>query len=190
MAFELNGRKLNEFGNSVTTIELDVGVDFYDEGAIMKEIAPLIVKSCPNVKKIHVSEKYYLYWNTSPHSYAVLYVVHRDEDPFSPDIKICTGIRELEFPVSTELIKLLRTAGVSLEILDVTDIGAKTVSYTEFLDAIQHNCTSLKTILLSNDNRVIEEVGEKRYAFFLCSLESQLTKAYVDGLLLKSFERF
>lgn len=99
---------------------------------------------------------------------------------FVPDINVCTNIRDLKFPASSELSSFLRACGSSLESLTVSFNG--TSEYAEMLDLIEHTCTKLTSILLIGCFKVTQVVGEERYASLLRSFGPQLTCAKVDGL--------
>ena len=97
-----------------------------------------------------------------------------------PAINMCSHIRELEFPASPHLISFLRTAGASLESLDVR--FKEVDGCAEMIDTIERHCTKLRTIYLRDCSKIIEKVGEERYASFLCSFESRLSEAPVHEL--------
>ena len=97
-----------------------------------------------------------------------------------PDISMCTNIRTLHFPASPQLILFLRTCGASLESLTV--LFVVTNGCAEMLDLIQRNCRKLSEVQFFCWFRVIEAVGEERYARFLCSFGSQLIHAPVTRL--------
>ena len=97
-----------------------------------------------------------------------------------PDMSMCKNIRKLVFPASPLLILFLRTGGSSVEFLKVLH-GDKNV-YTEMIHAIEHNCTKLTRLWLSDYFTIIDAVGEERYASFLRSFGSQLIYAKVEGL--------
>ena len=106
---------------------------------------------------------------------------------YFPDISVCTNIRKLDFPASSQLITFLRSFGASLESLTISynDIDG----YAELIDVIERNCPNLASLLLSGSSSVIQIVGEERYANVLCSIGSQLTRAEIKGLSVKKLAR-
>ena len=106
---------------------------------------------------------------------------------FLPDVSINTHIRELNVPVSPQLINFLRSFWASLERLNISFNHSE--GYEEIIDLIEHNCTKLATLSFFKCLPEIEVVGEERYASVLCSFGSQLRCALVLGLSVGKLAR-
>ncbi len=98
-----------------------------------------------------------------------------------PDFSNCTQIRQLSMLVKPKLMFLLKRTGSLLESLELTfDTFEKC---EKVMNAIEENCKNLVRIRLLDSRRVINSVGEERYAAFLCSYGTQLIKAEIDGMV-------
>ncbi len=100
---------------------------------------------------------------------------------YSADFSNCTQIRCLSLPATPQLIPLLEGTGSLLERLFLRFDSFE--GYGEVLDAIEQNCKKLVHIGLDDSRRVINSVGEERYAAFLCSYGTQLTSASLQGMV-------
>ena len=193
-------RILHVCGKSVRVVAFsidpkDLSSQETDNNGVIQKLVALVKGHCPNVEKLSFkplvsednplpfedvfpglleqfsSQLRSLSWN----------VIRTHKDCVRlPDISMCTNIRELVFPSSSELMSFLHTSGAFLETLAVSYGDPN--GYADILDLIKHNCTRLSKILLWGCFRIMHIVGEERYSNLLCSFGSQLKRALVEGL--------
>ena len=170
--------------------------------SFVQQFATLVKKYCPNVEKLNFDS---LAIERCPYPFED--VVHELLEQFSsqlttiewnlditdesilhpPDIRMCTNIRKLQFPACPQLIPFLCSCGASLQSLTLSSFDPD--EYAEILDVIQHNCTKLSEVWLLDYLAIIQEVGEERYAKFLCSFGSQLIHATVNQLSAEKLDQ-
>ena len=167
--------------------------------AVVRKFVTLVEKCYPNVEKLKLAHPLFevppLEFETAIQALLEQFSLqlrsiqwHGSFDfTFVPDVSICTHIRELNIPVSPQLINFLRSFWASLECLNISFNHSE--GYEEIIDLIEHNCMKLATLSFSECLPEIEVVGEERYARLLCSFGSQLRYALVLGLSVGKLAR-
>ncbi len=187
-------RVLKACGESTKEIVLagdDAQLQHRETGVIglIPQFESLVIQYCPAVERL----KFYLpflndeivsslFAEFSPELRSVVWYTWGPGDSLCfPHFSNCTQIRELALPATPQLTSLLECTGSLLESLFLSFNTFE--GYGETLDAIEQHCRKLVHITLPASRRIINSVGERRYAAFLCSYGNQLITAEIDGMV-------
>ena len=198
--FQLSGKSVKVVSICIHWIDLPPGES--EKNGVVQKFVTLVKMYCPNVESLRFTS-FATEDNLDPFIDSVPELLAEFSSQLSsiewnadkadenclrlPDISMCSRIRKLEFPASSQLSSCLQTCGASLESLTVS--FGDTNEYVKMLDIIQQNCTKLSTVSLWDSLRVIEKVGERRYTRFLCSFGSQLIGAEIEGLSIEKLTK-
>ncbi len=163
-----------------------------NENEFIQRFASLAVQYCPAVESLEfiVNSRFPgdviacpLFAQFSSQLRSIVWcALEPDNGLHLPSFTSCTQIRMLSLPVTPQLTSLLEHTGALLESLFLTFTAYE--GCDEVIDAVEQNCRKLLHIRLVDSRRVINSVGEDRYAAFLCSYRTQLISAEIEGMVV------